>query len=73
MNSKKHNQTELGRRNFMLAALFSPLLLKLVLSTESQVSSTLQLNNVAESFVILDGWVLLKDDLIEQKGYFHDN
>lgn len=63
MNLQKDNRLILGRRNFILAALLFPFLSRL--TAYKFTNGTLSLNEEQE-FIILGGWVLLKDDLIEK-------
>lgn len=68
MNNSECGQIVLGRRKFVLAALISPFLIELTLTSDWQVPGKLRLDKSEEGFVILDGWVLLEADVIEQRG-----
>jgi len=68
MSTQKNNRFFLGRRNFILTAFLSPFLIrKLFAANETGQTSPLFSNN-ENGFVILGGWVLLKDDLFESLG-----
>lgn len=64
MNPQKDNNIFLGRRNFVLAMFMIPFVIsKLTADIKTEAINPLFSNN-EDGFVILDGWVLLKDDLI---------
>lgn len=70
LNSTKydqHNATVLlhGRRNFLLNALISPLLINALIVESANASAKLHTSVPDDEFVIVDGWVLLLDDLID--------
>jgi hypothetical protein len=68
MGVKKSNQLILGRRNFILTALISPILISMVFDRQKNKLTHSPLINQDEGFVVLDGWVMLKDELIESRG-----
>lgn len=68
MGIKKSNQFILGRRNFILTALISPILISMLFESEKNKIPHSRLINEDEVFVVLDGWVMLKDELIESRG-----
>jgi hypothetical protein len=69
MNSHKKNHFALiSRRNFIMAAITCPLLLNKMLFNYKNEEIKPLTSNKDEDFVILAGWVLLKDDLIENLG-----
>lgn len=63
MKSHKYNQSLIGRRNFLIAGLLSPLLVDAIIPA-FKITEVVTLPLADEdNFVILAGWVLLKDDL----------
>jgi hypothetical protein len=65
MHTQKDHRFYLGRRNFILAMFMYPFLIsKLMADNKIGVGSPLFLDE-EDGFVILGGWVLLKDDLIQ--------
>ena len=62
MNMQKHSRLILDRRNFILATLMCPMICR------SKADNHLHPGTLSlveeEGFIILGGWVLVKDDLI---------
>jgi hypothetical protein len=64
----ENNHSLLGRRDFILAALLFPFLVRASMTyPENTKGGSLSTDKNAE-FVILGGWVFLKSDLIGNQG-----
>ena len=63
----------LGRRKLMLATLALPLLIVNLRAVKKSVEIDSTLSIKDHGFIVLGGWVLLKEDLIGNIGRFYDN
>jgi hypothetical protein len=68
MKTQKDKQFLLSRRNFILTAFMCTLLINKFISNHKNVEVSPQSSNKDEGFVILAGWVLLNEDLVENLG-----
>jgi|WetSurMetagenome_2_1015567.scaffolds.fasta_scaffold1109309_1 hypothetical protein len=64
MNMRSDDQFIFARRNFLMAMLIYPFASKLM--ANKNINRGNLFLNEGDGFIILDGWVLVKDDLIEK-------
>lgn len=68
MNINKASPLTFGRRKFILAAIMSPFILS-ILKTDIQNGEAILSNSLKnEGFILIDGWVLLKEDFNDDIG-----
>lgn len=68
MHTQKDNHFFLSRRNFILGAFISPLLIGRLMA-DNKIGGNHPLSSIEnKGFIILGGWVLLMDDLTENLG-----
>ncbi|MBI5659095.1 MAG: hypothetical protein HZC43_06005 [Nitrosomonadales bacterium] len=67
MNMHKDARSLSGRRNFMLATFLCPFLAGKLMEG-SKIGEINPLFSNREEFIVLDGWVLLQDDLAGTPG-----
>ncbi len=64
MPKQTHDHALLSRRDFIFAAIMSPFLVNALIADNRIGAERSMSANSQDEFVILDGWVLLKTDLV---------
>lgn len=65
---REDNHILSGRRDFVLAALLFPLLVRTLVTDLEIAGRGLSSTETKDDFVILGGWIFLKSDLIDNLG-----